>query len=148
MTDPDNSDIYYFIPDKSCLTECPSVSVPSPSNVCVDCEAPCYTCTNLPDKCTSCTEGLYLYKNLCVNDCPWQYYSDDDDMVCKGVASLDIPMPFSITMIIISIGVAISGCMQHSGQGSTAFFVTCLPLCDILLRINWFVLAVLALSQN
>lgn len=57
-------------------------------------------------------------------------------------------MPFSITIIIISIGVAISGCMRHSGLGSTAFWITNLAFCDILLRINWFIMAILALVNN
>ena len=79
--------------------------------------------------------------------CPWQTYKDDEEMVCKSVAQLDIPMPFSISIIIISIGVAISGCMQHSGIGSTAFLPTMLPVCDVFLRFNWFVISILALVQ-
>lgn len=67
-------------------------------------------------------------------------------MKCVGVASLKIPMPFSILMIALSIGIAISSCMKHSGNGSTAYFITSLALCDILLRINWFVMGLLALS--
>jgi hypothetical protein len=59
-----------------------------------------------------------------------------------------IPMPFSILMIAISIGVAISSCMKHSGNGTTAFWITCLALCDILLRANWFVMGLLALYNE
>lgn len=57
-------------------------------------------------------------------------------------------MPFSVTIIIVSIGVGISGCMKHSGLGSTNFLAMMLPICDIFLRVNWFVLGVLALADN
>lgn len=70
-------------------------------------------------------------------------------MLCRSVASLDVPMPFSIAIIIISIGAAVSSCMKFGDdRDSTGFFVTMLPICDIFLRINWFVLAVLALSED
>ncbi len=69
-------------------------------------------------------------------------------MKCVGVAALRIPMPFSILMMGITIGVGISSCMKHSGNGSTAFFITCLAFCDILLRVNWFVVGLIALSEQ
>jgi len=69
-------------------------------------------------------------------------------MKCVGVAALRIPMPFSILMMGITIGVGISSCMKHSGNGSTAFFITCLALCDILLRVNWFVVGLIVLSEQ
>jgi hypothetical protein len=58
---------------------------------------------------------------------------------------MEIPFPFSILIICISIGVLISSCMDHHGKGKAAFFITCLAFTDILLRINWFVMGILAL---
>jgi hypothetical protein len=55
-TQTNNQFVYYF--NNKCYEECPDVSVPSPSKVCVDCEAPCVTCTELPEKCLTCAGDL------------------------------------------------------------------------------------------
>jgi hypothetical protein len=148
LTNTSSSAIFYFKENLSCVDQCPAVSVPSPAKVCVDCEEPCATCSDLPDKCLTCTPGLYFYKNLCVSDCPWQYYKESSSMQCKIIAQLDIPMPFSIIAILNTILIWISSCMKHGGNGSTAFFITCLASVEILLRINWFVMGILSLQNK
>ena len=55
-------------------------------------------------------------------------------------------MPFSITAFVLSVGVGISTWVKGADregreQKGTAFFVTMLALIDLLLRVNWAILA-------
>jgi hypothetical protein len=102
----------------------------------------------MPEKCTSCTGGLYVYKHLCVETCPFNYYQDKSTMECKSLASLDIPFPFTILAILFSILMGITHCMKD-GKGDsqgTTFFISVLAFVDIILRINWFVLGLISLQ--
>ena len=124
--------------------------MPSPSKVCVDCEAPCQTCTELPDKCLSCLDGLFVYRNLCVDECPFNHYKDHDLMECIQIATMDIPFPFTILAVMCSVFMLISHYMKNGSSDTkgTAYFVTCLALVSMLLRLNWFVLGCLSLTKK
>ena len=76
-TEQNNTYINFFGLDQQCYETCPTISVPSPSKICIECEAPCTTCAELPNMCTNCTKGLYLYKQQCVEKCPFGLYSND-----------------------------------------------------------------------
>jgi hypothetical protein len=81
--------------------------------VCIDCDSPCATCTELPDKCTSCQDGLYVYRHLCVSECPFNYYRDHEQMQCVAIAALDIPFPFTILAVMMSVFLLISHFMKN-----------------------------------
>jgi len=70
-------------------------------------------------------------------------------MVCKAIASLKVPFPFTIIAFVFSVGVGLASFMKgnHKTGEGTAFFITTLALVDMLLRVNWFVLGVLSLQQ-
>lgn len=141
-TDPTNLLINFFPEQQQCYETCPSISVPSPSKTCIACESPCLECEDLPDQCTSCIEGMYLYKSQCVSSCPFSMFKDEVTQTCQDIASLDVPFPFTITAILLTVGVGVSHCMKGSGddQQGTAFFITMLACVDALLRINWCML--------
>ena len=70
-------------------------------------------------------------------------------MECKSIAALEIPFPFTICAIICSVFMGISHFMKNGSgdkQGET-FFISCLALISILLRINWFVLGCLSIGK-
>ena len=126
--------------------ECPNISVPTPSKQCEECEAPCETCENLTKNCLTCIEGNYLYKNNeCVSSCPFLYFEDSDARECKYFGELSLPVPFSITAFVLTVGIGISAWVKGADregreQKGTAFFVTMLALIDMLLRICWTIL--------
>lgn len=109
-----NPAVYFF--ENKCYNVCPPVAVPSPSKICVDCEAPCKTCTDLPDKCLSCTGDLFVYRNLCVQDCPFNYYKDHDEMECRKIASMDIPFPFTVLALMCTVFMTISHYMKNGSS--------------------------------
>ena len=97
--------------------------------------------------CLSCVEGYYLYKNNeCVESCPFLYIADDTERKCNYFGELSLPVPFTIIALVLSIGVGVSAFVKGADkegreQPGTAFFLTMLALVDMLLRINWAVLA-------
>lgn len=143
-----NNPAQYFFEER-CFDECPPVSVPSPSKICIDCEAPCQTCTELPDKCLTCQDNLFEYRHLCVSDCPWNYYKDHDTMQCRAVASLDVPFPFTILALTCSVFMVISSFMKNgTNKEHTSFFISMLAFVDMLLRVNFFVLGCLSFDRE
>ena len=59
--------------------------------------------------CLTCVEGHYLYKNNeCVSSCPFLYFEESEERVCKYFGELSLPVPFSITAFVLSDGVGIS----------------------------------------
>ena len=65
---------------------------------------------------------------------------------CDYIGEMQLPIPFSIAAIVITVGIGISHFLKGTDregreQEGTAFFVTMLALIDILLRINWAILA-------
>ena len=75
-----NKQVYYF--KNQCFEQCPPVSVPSPSKVCVECESPCVHCSELPERCTLCEGDLFVYRGSCVEECPFGYFKDSDTRWC------------------------------------------------------------------
>jgi len=146
-SDPDNLLINFFAKDKQCYEECPNISVPSPSKLCLECISPCVTCTELPDQCTECEENTYLLNGSCEQSCPFGYYRDSETWTCQYTGELDIPYPFTILAAVLSVGLGISSFIKGSSkegkaQDGTAFFITTLACVDFLLRFNWLILAV------
>lgn len=97
--------------------------------------------------CLTCIEGNYLHlNNECVTSCPFLYFEDDEERLCKYFGELSLPVPFTIVAFVLSVGVGISSFVKGADregreQKGTAFFVTMLALIDMLLRVNWMVLA-------
>ena len=59
-----------------CYTNCPAGSVKANASACVECNAPCKTCTEHPSKCTSCQSccgNLFNFK--CLDICPVGTYA-------------------------------------------------------------------------
>ena len=145
--DSKNSAINYFNQTLQCYETCPDISVPSPSKNCVSCASPCVRCQDKPDSCLSCEEGLFLLKDKCVGQCPFGYFKSTDDMKCLSTGELEVPFPFTIVAIIMSVGLGLSHFMKGSAkdnteQEGTIFAISALAFVDLLLRINWIVLAV------
>lgn len=121
--------------------------MPTPSKQCEECESPCETCENLTKNCLTCIKGTYLHKNNeCVTDCPFLYLEDDTERVCLYFGEISLPVPFTIVAFVLSVGAGISAFVKGADkdgreQKGTAFFVTMLALIDMLLRVNWIVLA-------
>ena len=71
-------------------------------------------------------------------------------MQCLSIASLSVPFPFTIMAIMTTVFMFISHYMKNGGGDSngTAFFISCLAIIDILLRVNWFVLGCLAIQKQ
>ena len=97
--------------------------------------------------CLTCVEGHYLHKNNeCVSSCPFLYFEEKDERICKYFGELSLPVPFTITAFVLSVGVGISTWVKGADregreQKGTACFVTMLALIDMLLRVNWAILA-------
>lgn len=84
--------------------------------------------------------------NQCVDGCPFLYFENDETRKCTYFGELALPLPFSIIALVCTVGVGISHFVKGSDregreQEGTAFFITMLAIVDILLRINWAVLA-------
>lgn len=74
---------YTYAANSSCLPVCPSRTYPvSSSLICVDCSAPCYTCTS-NISCLSCVGGFYLYNSSCLAACPTYYYANNISKTCE-----------------------------------------------------------------
>lgn len=54
LADPFNKAVFLQMKNSSCLQNCDYGQLPSPSKICVDCEAPCKTCIDQPETCLSC----------------------------------------------------------------------------------------------
>jgi len=95
-----------------------------------------------------------LHKNNeCVSECPFLYFSNDDTRKCTYFGELALPLPFTIIAFVVSVGVGISAFVKGADregreQEGTAFFVTMLALVDILLRLNWAVLAYIVFQKD
>jgi len=88
-----------------------------------------------------------LHKNNeCVTECEFLYFADSELRKCVYFGELTLPVPFSITAFVLSVGVGISAFVKGADrdgreQEGTAFFMTMLALVDMLLRVNWALLA-------
>ena len=110
--------LVYFLPSKGqCYTECPNTSVPTPSKQCEECESPCETCENTTKNCLTCIEGHFLHKNNeCVSSCPFLYFEDKTERKCKYFGELSIPVPFSITAFVLTVGIGISAWVKGADR--------------------------------
>ena len=82
----------------------------------------------------------------CVTECPFLYFKDTVERKCNYLGELSLPMPFSIIAFVFTVGVGISAFVKGADregreQEGTAFFITMLALVDMLLRVNWAILA-------
>ena len=145
--DNDNLEIFFLQSKGKCYEECPNISVATPSKQCEECESPCATCENLTRNCLTCIEGNYLHKNNeCVTSCPFLYFADSEEGTCTYFGEISLPVPFSIVAFVLTVGVGISAWVKGADkdgreQKGTAFFVTMLALIDLMLRVNWAILA-------
>ena len=84
--------------------------------------------------------------NECVTECPFLYFENANERKCTYFGELALPVPFSILAFVLTVGVGISSFVKGADrdgreQEGTAFWMTMLALVDMLLRINWGVLA-------
>ena len=66
------------------------------------------------------------------------------------MASLFLPFPFTLAGLVITAFCVLSHHMK-GGNGDkygTSFFIACLALVDILLRVNWLTLAILLVAEE
>ena len=143
----------FFAAENRCYEECPSTSVRSPDNLCLECTGGCQTCENIQSQCTSCGEGTFLHKSECIEDCPFLTWKDRSSWKCMSVGQLDLPVPFSLAALLVSVGIGISHFMkgadkQGREQEGTAFFISMLAIIDIMLRLNWLALAYLTYTSG
>ena len=78
------------------------------------------------------------------------WFENEEERRCTYFGELSLPVPFSIVAAVLSLGVGISAFLKGADKDGrekegTAFFTTMLALVDILLRVNWGVLAWLVL---
>ena len=152
-TDDFNLKTIFFALENKCYEECPNHSVRSPDNQCLECTGDCATCENIQSQCTTCNEGTFLHKAECIQDCPFLTWKDRSSRKCMSVGQLDLPVPFSLAALLVSVGIGISHFMKgadHQGrpQEGTAFFITMLAIIDIMLRLNWLSLAYLTYTSD
>jgi hypothetical protein len=145
--DAKNKLINYFAVEKACYESCPATSVPTPSKKCLACTDNCETCEDLTNKCLTCKEGFLMLLQTCVETCPFGYFRNERMQTCDSAGQLQIPIPFTIIAIVVSIGIGISSFVKGSDkqgrtQPGTAFFQTTLAIVDILLRVNWLTLII------
>ena len=74
------------------------------------------------------------------------YFENAAERKCQYFGELTLPVPFSIVAFVLTVGIGISSCVKGADkhgrkQEGTAFFMTMLALVDLLLRLNWAVLA-------
>jgi len=85
-----NCTVYiHFIPNRTCLTSCPSDYYEITSSglkYCTNCVSPCLDCLN-SSFCVSCVSGYYYYNYTCQLTCPNSYYSDNSTSSCKSCIS-------------------------------------------------------------
>jgi len=102
----------------------------------------------------TCLEGSYLHKNNeCVSECPFLYFENSELRKCTYFGELALPVPFSILAFVLTVGVGISAFVKGADkegreQEGTAFFMTMLALVDMLLRLNWGVLAYVVFQKD
>jgi hypothetical protein len=70
-------------------------------------------------------------------------------MECIAVATLDIPFPFTIMALVLTVFMIISHFMKNGTDKvkGTAVWVTCLAFTDVLLRFNWLVLGLMLMLK-
>ena len=81
-----------------------------------------------------------------MTECPFLYFENANERKCTYFGELALPVPFSILAFVLTVGVGISSFVKGADrdgreQEGTAFWMTMLALVDMLLRVNWGVLA-------
>ncbi len=80
---------FYHQSSGSCLLACPSSTFYDFTNyICQPCSSPCSTCSN-STYCLGCENSLYLYKGMCITNCPSKYYPDASGICnrCYGLCA-------------------------------------------------------------
>ena len=54
--------------------------------------------------------------NECVSECPFLYFEDKENRKCKYFGELSIPLPFTITAFILTVGVGISAWVKGADR--------------------------------
>lgn len=81
------------------------------------------------------------------------YIAVDSTRICESIGELDIPFPFTIFALVISIGLYISSWMKGSDKlgkerPGTAYFIAIIAIVDILLRFDWLLLCIGAFTND
>lgn len=79
----------HFLPNRTCLTACPSnyyQIVSSGLKYCQGCTSPCNSCTNATF-CLTCLPGYFYYAFTCGTKCPSGYYADNSTNTCVSCIS-------------------------------------------------------------
>lgn len=63
-----------FLYHDICYSQCPKGTFKK-GIICEECELPCSECSDNPNKCIQCADGMYLFNSKCVDNCPDDYYS-------------------------------------------------------------------------
>ena len=87
-----------------------------------------------------------MFKTQCVESCPLLYFTQEEERNCLFVGEIQLPVPFTIAALVITVGVGISAFLKGADkygreQPGTAFFITMLAIVDVMLRIIWVILA-------
>jgi proprotein convertase subtilisin/kexin type 5 len=85
-----NCTVYiHFLPNRTCLTACPSnfyQIVSSGLKYCQACTSPCNTCTNATF-CLSCVSGYFYYSFTCKTTCPSGHFPNGTSNTCASCIS-------------------------------------------------------------
>jgi proprotein convertase subtilisin/kexin type 5 len=85
-----NCTVYiHFVPNRTCLTSCPSNYYQITSNglkFCQACTSPCSNCINATF-CLSCVSGYFYYSYSCLTSCPQSYFADNSTRICTSCIS-------------------------------------------------------------
>lgn len=104
-----------------CLSCLDNVTLYLVNGSCVGCSSPCITCSGNPTNCTSCalsTTYPYLFNNICLPNCPANYFNDIDINACTKCTS---PCQTCTSALTNACVTCINGTFFLSGY--------CLPSC-------------------
>lgn len=79
----------HFLPNRTCLTACPSDYYQITSNglkYCQTCSSPCLDCLNATF-CLSCQQGFFYLNYACSTSCPTGYYASSSTRTCISCIS-------------------------------------------------------------
>ena len=73
----------YNTADLQCLNSC-AVGYYQIVSTCNICSSICKECENIDTQCTSCNTQSFLHNYNCLQECPPQYYQNEEDSLCQG----------------------------------------------------------------
>mmetsp|Transcript_22945 Transcript_22945/g.22267 ORF Transcript_22945/g.22267 Transcript_22945/m.22267 type:complete len:317 (+) Transcript_22945:109-1059(+) len=138
ITDPANELVNYHAEDNSCYETCPSGTFTTLQRQCIPCTSPCTSCSDQPDLCLSCEDGLFLFGEQCLEECPEDYEENFESMRCDKTGEMSFPVPFTIIAVLVTFLLLLANFMRNK----TRFYITLMTLVDGILKLNWLVLFV------